>query len=373
MVNVIKVETKAQLKTFIDLPHKLYEGDPNYVPELFVSQEEMLNSKKHPFHKHSKAEYFIAYKNNAAVGRIAAIRNNNHNAFNSTNDAFFGFFDTVNDFNVATALVSTVIDWAKVEGLSNLIGPANFSTNETCGMLIEGYDLPPVVMMPYNKEYYNQLITLCGFTKKTDLIAYMVESASLSEKSVSLMDAMERRLKQKNITIREIDHKNFAAEAANIKDVYNAAWNRNLGFVPMTDEEFAHLANELKMVYDPELCFVAEHEGKMVGFALALPDVNQAFIKMKRGRLLPFGLLKLLYYKRKINTIRVVTLGVVEGYRKMGIESCIYARTIVTGRRKGIVRAEASWILENNTLMNQALVNLKSDPYKKYRIYELPI
>ncbi len=373
MITIKKIESKRELSVFIDLPHHLYEKDPNYVPELYISQKQMLNNKKHPFHKHSRVDCFIAYKDDVLVGRIAAIKNNNHNAFNKCNDAFFGFFDSINDPEVATALFGQVIKWAKAEGCNSLIGPTNFSTNESCGMLIEGYDSPPVVMMPYNKEYYNHLMTHCGFQKKMDLLAYRVDSESLSEKAVLLRKKIEERLLLKDIIIREINHKNFKEEAAKIKSVYNSAWDQNSEFVPMTDEEFAHLSSELKTVYDPQLCFVAEHKGDIIGFALALPDINQALRRVKKGRLLPFGLLKLLYYSKRIDTIRVLTLGVVEEYRKMGIESCIYARIIETGRQKGIVRAEASWILENNVMMNQALQKLNSVPYKKYRIYQQTI
>ena len=373
MIQILKVEDKKDLKTFIDLPHSLYKSDANYVPELYVGQEELLNPEKHPFHKHSKVQLFLARDNGKAVGRIAAIRNNNHNNFNNTTDAFFGFFETIEDYNVAKALFDAAKDWAKTEGLNRIIGPTNFSTNETCGMLVKGYDSPPIVMMTYNKPFYNDFVTKYGFVKQTDLFAYYVDPWKLSEKSIKLLDLMEARLKSKGIVVREIDKSRFNEEAKQIKEVYNASWDRNFGFVPMTDDEFEHMAKEMKMIYDPKFCYVAEKDGKLIGFSLSLPDINQVFIKIKRGRLLPFGILKLLYFKNKCTKARVITLGVVEEYRKLGIESCFYARSILYARKHKYTMAEASWILEGNVMMNQGMENMNTEPYKTYRIYEMPI
>ncbi|MDP4267159.1 MAG: hypothetical protein Q8880_06975 [Bacteroidota bacterium] len=373
MIKVEKVSGNSDLKKFIDFPHLLYANDPNYVPELYVSQEELLNPQKHPFHKHSKVDLFLAYKNNKVAGRIAAIRNDNHNSYNNTKDAFFGFFDTIDDFEVAGALFDKVVEWSKKEDLNNLIGPVNFSTNETCGMLLNSFDLPPVVMMPYNKPYYNSFTEKYGFNKMTDLLAYIVKSDTYSDKSVKLLGQLEERLKQKNIIIRCINKKDFDNEAKKVKEVYNSAWSKNLGFVPMTDAEFSHMAKDMKMIYDPELCYIAEYDGKMIGFSLSIPDLNQVLINIKRGRLFPTGYFKLLFNKNKINGIRVITLGVIEGYRKLGIEACFYAKTIETCLRKNIVYAETSWILEHNEMMNAALVRINAEAYKRYRIYELPL
>ena len=373
MLQITKVEGKKSLKAFIDLPHSLYKDNQYYVPELYVSQEELLNPQKHPFHKHSKVQLFLAYDDGKLVGRIAAIRNNNHNNFNNTADAFFGFFETFEDYDVARYLLDAVVQWAKAEGLNKLIGPANFSTNETCGMLINAFDSPPIVMMTYNKPFYNDFVTKYGFIKQTDLYAYSVDPWQLSEKSIKLLDALEARLKTKGIIIREIDKSRYFQEAEQIKEVYNSSWNSNFGFVPMTDDEFKAMAKEMKMIYDPKFCYVAEKDSKLIGFSLSIPDINQILIRIKRGRLLPTGILKLLYYKNKCTHARVITLGVVEEYRKLGIESCFYARSILYARSKKYTMAEASWILEGNTMMNQALLNLKAVPYKTYRIYELPI
>jgi ASC-1-like (ASCH) protein len=373
MIRVEKVKSGRKLRTFIDFSHDLYEGDPNYVPELFVTQKDLLDPKKHPFFEHSKLDLFLAYKNNQVVGRIAAIRNNNHISFTGQKEGFFGFFECINDYDVAKSLFNTAKEWVKNEGLTAILGPTNFSTNETCGWLTQGYELPPVVMMTYNKSYYLHFAEQYGFVKKMDLLAFNISSDSVSEKSIRVSEAFESRLKSKGISIRTIDMKNFEQEAQSAVEVYNAAWDKNWGFIPMTKNEFMHLAKEMKSIMDPELCFVAEHNGKMIGFSLTVPDINQVLRTVKRGRLLPFGIFKLLFNRKKINKARVVVLGVVEGYRKLGIEACFYANTIKACRKNNFNSAEASWILETNEMMKQGAKNINGEVYKTYRIYELPL
>ncbi len=373
MISIEKVDSSKKLKEFIDFPHDLYKGDPNYVPEVYLGQKDLLNPKKHPFFEHSKADLFLAYKNNKPVGRIAAIRNNNHIEFTGKKEGFFGFFETIEDYEVAKKLLDTAKEWVKNEGLATIIGPTNFSTNETCGWLINAYDQPAVISMTYNKEYYLKFAEKFGFVKKVDLLAYLLTEDGVSKKALGVANAFEERLKTKGITIRNINMKKFAEDVKKSNEVYNSAWDKNMGFVPMTKNEFTHLCNEMKMILDPEFCYVAEHNGKMIGFSFSLPDINQVLIDVKRGRLLPTGIFKLLFNRGKINKIRVVVLGVIEGYRRMGIEACFYARTIATCKRKGMKLAEASWILENNEMMNAGLKNLNAEVYKIYRLYELPL
>lgn len=373
MITIEKINSRKKIKEFIDFPHDLYFGDINYVPELFVAQKNLLDPKKHPFFEHSKLDLFLAYKNNKVVGRIAAIRNNNHIKFTGKNEGFFGFFEAVDDYEVAKKLFDTAADWVRKEGLTGMLGPANFSTNETCGWLISGFDSPPVILMTYNKEYYLNFASQYGFTKKMDLLAYDVTNAKVADKVLRVSAAFENRLKEKGITIRIINMKKFDEEAIRANMIYNAAWDKNWGFIPMTDNEFLYLAKEMKSIIDPDFCFVAEHNGKIIGFSLAVPDINIVLKDVKRGRLLPFGIFKLLFNRGKINRLRIVVLGVIEGYRKMGIEACFYSKTISTSRTKNIVGAEASWILENNDMMNQGLRNINGEVYKTYRIYELPL
>ncbi len=302
MISIVPVADKKLLGSFIDFPHKLYEDDKNYVPELFIAQRDLLTPGKHPFHEHSVVKMFLAYDGNIIRGRIAAILNNNHNQFNNTNEGFFGFFDCENDKEVSTQLFKTVIDWLKEQRVTKVIGPVNPSTNEPCGLLIDGFDKPPVAMMPYNKPYYANLIENAGFKKNVDLLAYYLDTKTTDERPVRLKDSLLKRLAQKNIIIRTINMKDFKNETAKLKEVYNKAWDKNMGFVPMTDAEFKYLAKDLKQILDPGFCLVAEHEGKVVGFALAIPDINQILIKIKKGRLLPTGIFKLLLGLKKVTS-----------------------------------------------------------------------
>ena len=374
MIRVTPVTSKKQLASFIDFPHDLYAGDPNYVPELFIAQRDVLTPGKHPFHEHSSLQCFLAIDdNNKVKGRIAAILNNNHNSFNRANDGFFGFFDCINDFTVARQLFEQATKWLTAKGVATMIGPVNPSTNETVGLLIDGFNAPAVAMMTYNKPYYITLIEQFGFHKKVDLFAYDIRTDTVSDRAVKLKEALLKRLGQKKITIRPINVKDFKNEVNKVREIYNSAWDKNLGFVPMTEKEFNYLAKDLKMILDPDFCLVAEHDGKMVGFSLAIPDINQVQIKIKKGRLLPTGIFKLLFGRKKIDYVRIITLGVIEEYRKLGIEACFYASIIQNAGRKKIKGGEASWILETNELMNKAMENINGKIYKTYRVYEKAI
>ena len=373
MIRIEPVTNPKQLKTFIDFPHDLYAGEPNYVPELFIAQRDLLTPGKHPFHEHASVQPYLAYEDDKLVGRIAAIFNRSHNAFNNADDGFFGFFDVIDSQVVADALLKSAAGWLKEKGAKTFIGPVNPSTNEPCGFLIEGFDAPPVAMMTYNKPYYARLLERAGLGKKVDLLAWWIDRESRNDRSVRLLTALEERLKRHGVTIRPVRVKDFTNEVAALRDVYNKAWDKNLGFVPMSENEFNYLAKDLKMLLDPKLCLLAEHEGKIVGFALAIPDINQILIKVRRGRLLPFGIVKLLTGMKKIKSIRVLALGVVDGYRKLGIEACFYAYIIKRGLERGMQGAEASWILEHNDMMNRGIESVNGKVYKKYRIYEKAI
>lgn len=371
MKRIEKVSSPKQLKLFIDFVHELYKDDPNYVPELFIAQRDLLTPGKHPFHEHSTVQPFLAYDGDRIVGRIAAILNNNYNSFNGVQEGFFGFFDCINDPATADLLLNEAISWVKQKGATKILGPVNPSTNEPCGMLIEGFDQPAVVMMTYNAAYYPALLEGAGFTKNVDLIAYQLTTKDYTDQRLqSITEALKKRLSTRNITFRPVDLKNFKEEVVKLREIYNSAWDKNLGFVPMTEKEFAYMAKDLKMILDKDFCMVAEHEGKIVGFSLAVPDINQILIKIKRGRLLPTGILKLLLGRKKINNLRVLALGIVEGYRKSGIDMYFYRSIIENGLRKNFVSAEASWILEHNVPMNKAMLSINGKPYKKYRIYE---
>jgi len=371
MKKIIPVSNKKELAKFIDFPHDLYKDDPYYVPELFIAQRDLLTT--HPFHKHSQLQPFLAYDGDKIVGRIAAINNANHNQFNKTNDGFFGFFDCINDAEVSGLLFDAAIKWLKEKKLDKIVGPVNPSTNETCGLLVQGFDSSPMVMMTYNPPYYIDLVEKAGLKKQVDLLAWHWDKTSYNDKSVQLLDKLQDRLKRSDITIRKVNLKKFKEEAAALREVYNTAWDKNMGFFPMTNEEFDYTAKDLKMILDPDFCLLAEQHGKIVGFGVAIPDINAILKTIKRGRLLPTGLFKLLFGKSKIKGIRIMLLGVVDGYRKMGIEAVLYGNIIKEYRRKGLEYAEASWTLENNDMVNRAIEAIGGDPYKKYRIYEKAI
>ncbi|HHW59753.1 MAG: hypothetical protein WBH58_05065 [Bacteroidales bacterium] len=374
MINIISVTTKKQLRAFIDFPHDLYEGDPYYVPELYISQRDLLNPNKHPFHKHAKVHYFLALNDNKVVGRLSAHINYSHNEYYKNKEGFFGFFDCINDREVAYNLFKTAENWLKDEGMDTIVGPANFSTNESVGLLIDGYDRSPVVMMPYNYPYYQELIEHYGFQKKIDLFAYWLEAEPISNKILDIGKKTEERLKNNGFTIRNIRFRtHFKEEVEKVYEIYNKAWSKNDGFVPMTREEFFYSAKDLAMIAKKDFSFIATYKDKPVGFVVTIPDVNQAFKHLKRGRLLPFGFIKLLYYFNKIDTYRVILFGIIEEYRKKGIDVIFYLKSLETAKKRNIFQGEASWILENNIQMNNILESIGAKKYKTYRIFQKPI
>ncbi len=373
MIVIKKVETKKQLAAFVDFPHKLFEGDKKYVPELHIAQRDVLTPGKHPFHNHSSMQLFLAYEGDVIKGRIAAILNNNHNKLNKVTEGFFGFYDLYNDSEVSKKLLDEAQTWLLSKDATKMIGPVNPSTNETAGLLIEGFDLPPVAMMTYNYSYYLDLLTAAGFKKSVDLLAYDLPTNVVNKRSLALKDTLRKRLAERNITVRNINLKDYKNEVEKILKVYNDAWIENTGFIPMTDDEFKYLAKDLKMILDKDFALVAEHDGKTIGFALAIPDINQTLIKIKRGRLFPTGIFKLLLGKSKIDYVRVIALGVNKEFRKAGVEAFFYAEIIQKAIDKKLKGGEASWILENNEMMNNGLIKMNAKVYKRYRILEKAI
>ncbi len=373
MTIISPVLSKSELKQFIDFPHDLYEGDKNYVPELFIAQRDMLTAGKHPTLKHLQLQLFLAKQGNKVVGRVAAIINKNHIKQVNKNEAFFGFFDAIDDYDVVTKLLDTVVDWHSKKDISHIIGPVNYTTNDPCGLLIDGFEHPPQVMMTYNKPYYQGYLEKYGFIKQMDLLSYWFGGYTIPERVMSLAKNIEQRLLRNGITIRTANLKNFAQEAKSIKKIYNAAWDKNWGFVPFTDEEFDYVAKDMKLILDPDFVLIAEKNDEVIGFSLALPNINQIQKEVTRGRLLPTGIFKLLFNKSKIKSVRVITLGVLEPYRMLGIEACFYTKITEAVRRKKLDGGEASWILETNEMMNRELKNIGSTVYKTHRLYTMNI
>lgn len=369
-VTISRVESNSDKKRFINFPHDLYQGDANYVPELYLNISEVLSTKKNPFFKHSEAELFLAKDaSGKVVGRIAAVLDNNYNKYHESNVGFFGFFDVVNDYEVASLLLDKAVEWVKNKGVDRILGPTNFTTNDTAGMLIEGYDKPPTVLMTYNKPYYNDFVSKYGFGKEMDLFAYYIPTKGVNEKSLRLASMLQERLARKGITIRTSTKKTKKGDIKKIKDVYLRAWEKNWGFVPPTDEEYNHLAEGLNLLLDLRYVYMAEEKGKLIGFAVALPDINEITKNFKKGKLLPFNVFRLLFNKSKVGLIRIILLGILEDYRKLGIEAVFFANYIKAAQDNNLRGGEASWVLENNTMMVQAAEKLNGQKYKTYRIY----
>jgi len=367
-IKKINLESKNQIKKFIMFEWEIYKGDKTWVPPLIMDMKAMFDPKKNPFHDHSRVQPFLAYKENKIVGRITAIINDNHNKAWNEKTGFFGFFESINDQEIANALLNSACSWIKDRGMDTVRGPANFSSNDTWGLLIDNFKMAPMILMTYNPPYYKKLIEQYGFEKVKDVFAYKMESKDgiMPER---VKKVAQHVLNNKDIVIRTINMKKFDREVNLIKKIYNGAWEKNWGFVPMTDEEFKHLAKELKPIAEPKFVLIAEVNGEPAGFSLCASNANEALIKIN-GRLFPFGLFKLLYYVKKIKTVRLITLGVLDKFRKKGIEGAFYYKSLMTGKELGIDWGECSWILEDNVLMNRGIELMGGKIYKTYRIYD---
>ncbi len=365
------VASPADTVKFIKSQWNFYKNDPHWVAPIVADRKKLLDTKKNPFYRHSAMQLFLAEDNGTVVGRIAAIVNDNHNKIHNDKVGFFGFFECVDDQKVADALFAAAAEWLKKKGMTEMRGPANPSMNDECGLLVDGFNMPPVVLMTYNPPYYARLIEKAGLSKIKDLYAYLLKQEDYrSEKLQRLNNAIRQRNK---LTVREVDFKNkeqFRKDIHTIKDLYNSAWQPNWGFVKMTDEEFDFLAKDLKQIADQRYTIIAESDGKPVGFMLALPDINQSLIYHKSGGLLG-AVWHLLTKKKKINTLRIIVLGVLPQYQGRGIDAVLYDEAGARGLPYGITQGEASWILEDNVEMNHALQHaMHGTLYKTYRMYQ---
>ncbi|HWN98832.1 MAG TPA: N-acetyltransferase [Blastocatellia bacterium] len=370
------VRTLLDRRRFLDLPYRLHRGNPHWIAPLRMAQKDILNTRSHPFYKTADAEMFLALRDGRVSGRIMAIINHAHNEFHNERAGFFGFFEVENDPAVAQFLLETASDWARSRGAEVIRGPVNPSTNYECGLLIEGFDLDPTVMMTYNPPYYAELIELGGFKKAMDLYAYDIAAKYfiVSEKLTRVADRL--RTKDK-ITVRTVNMKAFKQEVEVVRRIYNDAWSNNWGFVPVSESEFEHLAKDLKQLVDPRVVMIAEQEieggeSRPVGFFLAVPDINRALKKIN-GRLLPFGLIKLLWHSRKIDFIRIITMGIVTEYQSMGLGAVMLDEIYRRAPAAGLPNGEMSWVLENNVMMNRAAKLIGGRRTKTYRIYQMPL
>jgi GNAT superfamily N-acetyltransferase len=307
------------------------------------------------------------------VGRIATCISYRHNDYHDERTGFFGFFDTPEDEDVSRKLLKVAMIELKKAGMDRMRGPMNFSTNQECGFLVEGFDGPPMIMMTYNFPYQYKLAEKFGLRKVMDLLAYKLPTdLGLTDR---VRKVVEHRASRSRVKIRPLDMGNFEREVKLIREVYNQAWAKNWGFIPMDDAEFDHLAKNLKQIIDPRIVCVAESDGRPVGFSLAVPNVNQVLIRLD-GSLFPTGLLKLLWHTKisnKIDQCRLITFGVIPEYRKTGVDMMLYAETLRRGYENGYKWGELSWILESNELMRKGVEQMQAFVYKRYRVMEMPL
>ncbi len=366
---------KAELERFFDVADRIYAADPNWVAPLRADLA-MVFQDENPFFRHGEMQLFIARRGSEDVGRIAAVLDRNHNAFHGEKAAFFGFFESIDDPAVAGRLVDAAALWGRERKMTVLRGPTNPTLNDEAGLLVDGFDSPPVVMMTYNPRSYAGLLEGQGLRKAKDLLAYWFP---LEEKPLERLSRVADRFRRRSpdIHVRNVSRRSLSRDLARIREVYNEAWEKNWGFVPMTPEEMDFMAKRMKPILVEELLWIAEvkrPDGALepIAFMLMLPDYNVA-IAPTRGRLLPLGWLKFLLARRKIKTVRVVTLGVKLPWRMSGVQSIMMADSLRFLLGKGYTGAEVSWLLEDNELVISAVRLWGGTLYKTYRIYEKPL
>ena len=369
-LTVVQADSGEAFKDFIKLPWEIYKNNPYWVPPLISEMKKKLNPEIHPFFKHSQVGLFVAYYQCRPVGRIAAIIDFNHNHLHQDKVGFFGLFETIENYAVAETLLNKAKQWLRNRNMNVMRGPINLSMNDECGFLLEEFDSPPVFMMPYNPEYYLHFMEKYGMVKAKDLYAYLNEGII---KTPEHIEKIAKRAREKyNVKIRHADFKKLDEEIQKIKDIYNAAWEKNWGFVPMTDEEMDYMAAGLKKIAEPELVLFAEVDGKPVGVAVTVPNYNEVLIHMN-GRLDPMGIAKFIYYRKKIKGLRSLIMGMLKEYRLTGIPVLLFTETAKAARKLGYEWCETSWNLEDNHLINKFDETIGGRLYKKYRIYEKEI
>ena len=363
------VSRPADVEAFIRFPFRLYDDSPHWVPPLLLERQEFLDSHKNPVYEYAKIQLFLALRGEEVVGTIAAINNSRYGEFHPEDKhvGFFGLFECMRDQAVADALMDAAAGWIKDEGKSVMRGPVNFTTNDIVGLLVDGFDDDPTIMMPYNHPYYAGLLDAAGFTKAKDLFAFSLTEANYRGQIDGVAEKLQARGR---IKIRPFDMGRFPQELAFVRTCYNSAWAKNWGFVPWTDRELAFIAKELKPLVDNRFAFVAEIDGKPAGFSISVPDANQA-IKLARGRLLPFGLLKILWKLkvRKCSRLRTIAMGVLPEHRRRGIEVILIHHLIRNSVGTG---SEMGWVLEDNEPMLSMLRRLGAEKTKTYRVYDRP-
>jgi GNAT superfamily N-acetyltransferase len=367
-INGVTLATsKKERKQFIEFPYEHYADDENWIAPLKMEQKKLIDKDKNPFYENGDAAFFLAEQNGKICGRIAAIQDRRYNEHHNNKTGFFGFFECINDESVAGLLLKVANDWLRERGHTDILGPANPSMMDEIGILIDGFEYEPSIMMPYHKPYYDDLLKGTGLTKKMDLYAFRVTQATVNlDRMYRAEEIVRRRLPM--LKIREIDLNNLDEEVGIIRKIFNKAWSSNWGFIPLTKKELEDLAQDLKLILDPKVAHIAEIDGEPVAFSVALPDLNQA-LKHMDGTLFPTGIFKLLWHRRNINQIRTALMGVIPEYQGKGIDALLHKEAILNGREVGYNSSELSWVLESNKGMIRVAEKLGAEIEKTYRMY----
>ena len=370
MATIIEVRTPEQLKRFIDLPWRLYAGNRNWVPPLKKDVRFLLDDKRHPFWEHARRTLFLAEKDGRTVGRVSAQVDDHYNELWNEKLGSFGFFECEDDRETATALLDAAAAWNREQGMTVLRGPMSPSSNDEWGLLVEGFDVPPAVMMPYNPKHYEKLLVDWGLAKAKDLLAFIKHASTpMPERFTNLARKLE---KNPRITVRPIRMKELKTEIAILKDIYNASWQKNWGFSPMSEKEFDLLAETLKQFVDPNMVLLAFYDDKPAGLAITLPNMNEVLLHLG-GRLGPVEMAKFLWYRPRVKGSRALVFGFKQEYRRLGLPVLLFYQTEQYMRTKGYKWCELSWNLEDNRLINDFDRELGAEVYKRYRVYEKPL
>ncbi|MCG6551397.1 MAG: hypothetical protein L7F77_03650 [Candidatus Magnetominusculus sp. LBB02] len=372
-ITVAAVTNSKELDCFIKLPLRLYAGDPFYSPQLTKDLKNHF-SKENPFMGFSTVKYYLAYSGKPngdknCVGRVASIVNRRHLEYHNDGAGFFGFFECINDTNVAAALLNAVREDLRSAGLRVMRGPMSFSTNEECGLLIDGFDTPPMIMTPHNPPYYHDLMRSYMMEKAKDLYGYIADVPDVMPDKVYRAAAIAEK---RGITARIVSMKHLVDDLMKFKVLYNEAWKANWGFVPMTDEEIVYTGKQMEQIIYPETVVIAEYGSETVGFLGLIPDANFVLRHMG-GKLNPITIAKALYLSKKIRDARLMLLGTMAGFRNKGVDGLLFREAFKGCKKHNVERVEFSWILEDNLPVQMLVKMIGGKLYKKYRIYECPV
>jgi GNAT superfamily N-acetyltransferase len=373
-VSIRPVVSKRDLKAFIEVPYRLRRDDLQWVPPLRFERRQFLDRNKNPWFEHAECEMLLAERDGRVVGRITAHIDHRWDEYQGGSDGMFGFFDAEDDPEVVGALIDAAAGWLRERGRERMLGPMDFTMNDECGILIEGYDEPSMILEPWHPPYYAQRLEQAGLGKAIDLLMWELWFGQLKEGTEMhpLIHAAAAKSREEGVVLRNMRRRDMEAEVTRFMEVYNEAWGHNWGFVPISEAEVRFQAKNLKPVLDENWAMIAEKDGEVVGAGLTLPDVNQALAKMD-GRLLPFKWIHFLRRKRYIDRLRVFALGVKDEYQHLGVAAALYERHVQMAGDVGPRGGHMGWILETNDPMNRAMEGMGGNVVQRYRIYELPL